>query len=650
MKKSEIAVFPARQVAIVAVLAGLVRIAYRLLAADSLFLQTPVVDASFFDIWARTLADGRVFQAQVFFKPPLQAYLLSWLYQLGFGMTGVQILQMLAGTATSVLVLGIGRLAFGGRVGFVAAGITALLPIFPFFENQLLAEPWTGLLTAGALLLVVLAVSGRGGQPTRSVVAAGVLLGVAALGRPNLMLPAAAVAVWFWWTGRRGPGPGLGAGVAFLVGFVIGISPATLHNLKYGELVAVSANLGPNLVAGHSDRADGISAIPVGVLWDDLQLQSRQAGARGPVDASRYLTGQAGRWVGENPGRTLQLLGKKLLLLVNAREGRNNINPRWMAEEEGVFLLGRWWPGTWLVVPFALVGLIFTVRGHPARVLLVWFLIALAITVLPFFVNARFRLPMLPVLALFAASGGVWLVDRWRAGERRALARPLAVLALVFVVSGVDWFGLGDERWLARDHFNHGYALGREYDGRQPDLAGAERSFRRALELDPDDVDANEHLGAFLLQQARPHLTEGGRREARGDLADAARSYEPAGRLLAEAGRRQSRAIELYPRSVKSWLNRGVGRMWRGDLESFAVRRALAAGDTVAAHGPGLAALRFYRDAVGDFQKSLEVDPNQRDARRYIQVTVEALRRLPDVAPAITDFKRRLPAADAGRR
>jgi 4-amino-4-deoxy-L-arabinose transferase-like glycosyltransferase len=650
MKNPDIVVLPARQVAIVAVMAGLIRIAYRLLSTDSLFLETPVVDASFFDIWARALADGRVFQAQVFFKPPLQAYLLSWLYQLGFGMTEVQILQMLAGVVTCVLVLGVGRLAFGARVGLAGAAVTALLPIFAFFENQLLAEPWTGLLTAAALLLLMLAISGRGGPVTRSVVAAGFLLGLAALGRPNLMLPAVAVAVWFGWTGRRKKGPGLGTGVAFLIGFVIGIAPATLHNLKYGELVAVSANLGPNLVAGHSDRADGVSAIPVGVLWDDLQLQARQAGARGPADASRLLTRQAGRWVVENPGRTVQLLGKKLLLLVNAREGRNNINPRWMAEEEGVFLLGRWWPGTWLVIPFALVGLIFTGRGHPSRMLLVWFLIALAVSMLPFFVNARFRLPMLPVLALFAASGGVWLFDRWRAGARRALAVPLAVLALSFVVSGVDWFGLGDDRWLARDHFNHGYALGREYDGRQPDLAGAERSFRRALELDPDDVDANEHLGAFLLQRARPHLTEGNRREAQGDLAEAARAYEPAGRLLAEAGRLQSRAIELYPRSVKSWLNRGVGRMWRGDLESFAVRRALAAGDTTGARGPGLAALQFYRDAVGDFQKGLEVDPSQRDARRYIQVTVEALRRLPDVAPAITDFKRRLPATDAGRR
>ena len=95
--------------------------------------------------------------------------------------------------------------------------------------------------------------------------------------------------------------------------FAAGVAPATLHNLKYGEPVLVSANLGANLVAGHSDRADGVSAIPVGVQWDDLQLQTRQAGARTPAEASRYLTKQALGWMADNPGRTLALLGKKAL-------------------------------------------------------------------------------------------------------------------------------------------------------------------------------------------------------------------------------------------------------------------------------------------------------------------------------------------------
>jgi len=642
--------FPAREVAVVAVLAGLTRVVYRVLAGDSLFLQTPVVDASFFDIWARTLADGRVFQAQEFFKPPLEAYLLSWLYRLGLGMTGVQVLQMAAGVLTCVLVLGVGRLAFGPRTGFVGAAAVALLPILPFFENQLLAESWTGLLTAGALLCVLLAIEGRGGPAGRVMAVGGLLLGLAALGRPNLMLPAVVVVVWCRWARRRGTGPGLAAGLVFLAGFAAGIAPATLHNLKYGEMVAVSANLGPNLVAGHSDRADGISAIPVGVQWDDLQLRTRQAGARGPAAASRFLVGEARRWVAAHPGRTLALLGKKILLLVNAREGRNNINPRWMAEKEGVFILARWWPGTWLVLPLAVVGLAWTTRGHPGRVFLAWFLAALALGVLPFFVNARFRLPMLPVLALFAAAGALWLIDRVRSGPPRALALPLGVLAGAFVVVNVDWFDLGAARWLARDHFNHGFALTRDYGDRKADPVGAEASFRRSLELDPADPDANEHFGAFLTKRAQRFLAEGRERESRGDPAGAARSYDRAEDLLAEAEEFHGRAIAAFPRATNAWLNRGICRMWRGDLRAFRARRAQAAGEEERAREAGLAALRFYRDAVGDYQEGLAIDPGLHDARRNIGITVEAVRNLPDVDPAITDFKSRLPEPDQGGR
>ena len=153
-KPSFATLFPTAQVVTVAVVAALFRLLFWTLAKDSAFLHTPVVDGSFFDIWARTLADGRVFQDQVFFKPPLYAYLLSFLYRLGLGLTGVFALQMLVGVVSCGLTLALGRIVWSARVAFVAALITALLPILPFFEVQLLAESWTLALTLAALLPV----------------------------------------------------------------------------------------------------------------------------------------------------------------------------------------------------------------------------------------------------------------------------------------------------------------------------------------------------------------------------------------------------------------------------------------------------------------------------------------------------------------
>ena len=635
--------FPVREAAILVAAALLFRVVYWLLASKSAFLHTPVVDASFFDIWARTLAAGKVFQAQAFFKPPFYAYLLSWFYQVGFSMTGVLILQMLVGSVTVLLTFAVGRLVFTPRIAFSGALITALLPILPFFETQLLGETWTTPLMLGALLLVLRIVAGKTQAEGRTQFFAGLLMGLAALGRPNLMLLIVAVAGWQWWWGRSGKRVVSSGSIALLLGgFLLAVSPATIHNLKYGEFSLISANLGPNLVAGNSDVADGVSAIPVGALWDDLQLQSRQAGADTPGQASGYLTGRALKWMAANPGRALMLLGKKALLLVNAQEGRNNINPMWFAREEGVFPLARWWPATWLMLPVAILGLAYYRRWQPGGNLLLWVVLIQAAAILPFFVNARFRLPLLPLLALFAAAGGAVLVNLWKARDRRALVVPLGFLAALFVVVNVDWFGLGDESWLARDWFNQGLIQSRPYADRKPDPAQAERCFRRACELGPDEVDFNERMGAFLLGRAQPLVNAGSAAEEKNDWARADAAFSRAEPLLHESRDFHRQAAELYPRSYRSWMNLGICERWLGDAQAFRMRAAMAKNDTASARQSALAALGLYKESVRDYQNSLQVNPQLEDSKRSINRMFRSVMALPGLDPSIVEFQRRI--------
>ena len=96
-------------------------------------------------------------------------------------------------------------------------------------------------------------------------------------------------------------------------------------------------------------------------------------------------------------------------------------------------------------------------------------------------------------------------------------------------------------------------------------------------------------------------------------------------------------------------LSEAIPRLWKPERTNAQGMVLLA---VVGIAVNGLAALRLYRDSVEDFRKALEVDPGRQDARRNIGTVVEAVRDLPDVDPAITDFKSRLPAPDgsAGRR
>ena len=558
-------------------------------------------------------------------------------------MTGILILQMLIGAVTVLLTLAVGRLAFTPKIGFAGALVTALLPILPFFETQLLAETWTTALTVGSLVLVLRVVKGRSASTGRTLFFAGLLLGIAALGRPNLMLLVVAIAVWLWWQGRSGglPRPGLGSMGLLLAGFLLAISPATIHNLKYGEFTLISANLGANLVAGNSDEADGVSAIPVGVRWDDLQLQTRLAGAGSPAAASRFLSGRAMAWIASHPAEALQLVGKKILLLVNAHEGRNNINPLWFAREEGVFLLARWWPATWLVLPLAVLGLMRFRHWRPGSSLLAWAILVQAVAVLPFFVNARFRLPLMPLLALFAAAGVASLIGHWQTRDRRSLGFGLAVAIGMFGIVNVDWFGLGAERWLARDWFNQGLIQARPYGDRQPDPRLAEQNFRRAVTLAPAEVDFCERLGASLLGQAQPWINAAAASTDNRDWARAAAALDRAEPLVNEAREQHRRAVEVFPRSFRSWSNLGVSAKWLGDVRSDRMAAALARGDSASGRQSALAALELYKYSVQEYQKGLEINPGLDESKRSINEVFRTVMDLPELDPTIVEFQRR---------
>ena len=633
--------FPWRQAAVVAAAAIAVRALFWLPAGGSLFMQTPVVDASFFDLWARALVEGRVFQAQAFFKPPLAAWVLAVFYRLGLDMHAILLLQMGVGVVTAVVTFAIGRLAFTPRVAFAGAVAAAALPILPFFEAQLLAEAWTTALAQVSLLLFLLAVR----RPERRIgfrlAAAGLLLGLAALGRPNVLIVLPVLAVWLWREGRAGRQPGWRALLPVALGCAVAIAPATLHNLRYGEFVPISANLGVNLLTGNSDQADGISAIPVGVRWDGLQLEARQRGAATPGAFSALMTRDALRWVVTHPVRGLQLLGRKLVLLVNAGEGRNNINPRWLAEHDGVFVLSRWWPGTWLLLPLAVCGLAFCPRDPPAR-LLRWLVVVQAAAILPFFVAARFRAPLLPLAALFAASFVAQCLC-WRRDDPRRFATGLAAAVIMFVVVNVDWFGLRRDRWLAPDHFNLALIHSRAYGGRQPDQEQAGVHFRRALELDPDDVDAQERYGAYLLTRARPVVERATSLQAAGRVEQAAAAAALASPVLADAANHHLRALALYPRSHRSDLNLGLCRLWQGELAALRLATPPTAADEPAA----LVALDFYAQSAQALQAAALLDPSWNDPRQALQDARRRALAVPAVTPAVSAAQQRFQPAGA---
>jgi len=157
-----------------------------------------------------------------------------------------------------LLIVALGRRAFSPAVGWLAAGAAAFYGPFLYFEGELLAASLAVFLNALALLALVWAAAGEQGRECRSAaaaaagtgarwLAAGLLLGLAALTVASVLLFVPLALVWSW---RRSNRSGFRAVGALLLGMVLIVGPVSLRNhLVGGEWVLISHNAGINFIS-----------------------------------------------------------------------------------------------------------------------------------------------------------------------------------------------------------------------------------------------------------------------------------------------------------------------------------------------------------------------------------------------------------------
>ncbi|MEG3168365.1 hypothetical protein U1737_09190 [Sphingomonas sp. LB3N6] len=227
--------------------------------------------------------------------------------------TGPILFNLLAQAATIVLILWFARaLALGESSARMGALLYALYPAHIFYTADTAAEPTsTAVVMAGMALLTQ--ARGRFWQS----VAAGLLLGVATLMRPQilLLLPFVLVSMLiavpgFSWR------EALRTGLAAIVGMAFVILPWTARNMtRLDAPVLVSTNGGFALQAGANSLADGgyfqVEKSPlwaeVGIPWDQRVAQQVAIDVR--------LKRMARRWITEHPVRWTLLGFRKVTLL-----------------------------------------------------------------------------------------------------------------------------------------------------------------------------------------------------------------------------------------------------------------------------------------------------------------------------------------------
>ena len=526
-------------------------------------------DALGYDAWAQRIAAGDWVGSGVFYQAPLYPYTLGLLYVLfGRDLTWVRVLQSVLGASACVVIALAGRRFFGHRAGLAAGLLLALYPPAIFFDG-LIQKATLDLVLVCWLLLMVALLSER---PTRArCFGAGTALGGLVLTRENALVLVPVFLVWLLWRRRRELVPV----VAFAIGFGAVLAPVALRNLVAGgELHLTSAQLGPNLYIGNHEGATG-TYVPLRRGRGNVTYEQRDATtiaeaalgrSLGPAEVSRYWRRRALDWISSHPGSWLGLTARKVLLFFNAVEATDTEDFYSQAEWSSPLRLGGAVLNFGVLVPLGLLGMWLT----RARWRELWVIYALSgayvLSVVVFYVLARYRYPLVPSLVLFAGAGLVELPAWWRrsgAGER---LRTAALTGAALVTC--HWPLQSIESMKALTRFNLGCELN---EAGRPDEAI--RQFRAAIALQPDFAGARSNLGVLLAAE--------GRHDEALQLYEEALTADPRnpsalsnlGQELAMRGRLPDaienlrRSVELDPWDANARYNLGTALASSGQME-----------------------------------------------------------------------------------
>jgi Tfp pilus assembly protein PilF len=548
---------------------------------------SPMLDGAYYLDWARGMAgEGGGFDG-AYYLGPLFAYLLAGFLAL-FG----EKLLLLYLVQHLLVLLAAGMIALHVRsiVGSTAALAGALLFVLHhpliFFASRPLGEPVALALLAGSLLLI-------GRSSTGGTGGAGLLAGLSALARPNILLVAAC------WVAGLAMRRRLRLAVALSIGLALALVPVAIRNFSAsGHLVPISSNAGITAYHGNGPGAVGVFVHPegfVGGLEEQREEATRIASARSgtdlhPVEADRWWGRQALATRLDRPGESVLLLLRRGALLLDNHEHGLDYAP---ALDGNPFRATLRLAGRELaLVPFGLL-LGLAVAGTILRGFrgsggwYVWStLAALAMTPLLFYVSSRYRLPMTALLTVPAGAGIAALLAPAVPSKRKLVAAIAGGLCLLLSFAVPS----GSLRVTAEASSRANLAGAHKARG---DLVAAEREARAAIALDPRSLKAHFNLGVILEAAGRGPEAEASYREALLlDQDHPAVAGNLSGLLILRGGHVEAisilrRALRSHPSNEPCWTNLVVALVIAG--ESEAAREAVdEAGKAGVRIDPGL--------------------------------------------------------------
>ena len=315
---------------------------------------------------------------------------------------------MVVGLFGIVLMAMLARRLAGETAGLVTAGVAAIYPYLWVNDGLIMSEAFAVAAVVGALLLFLRLIESR----SRTVaLGLGVVCGLAALARAELILLAPLLALpllWTWRTrswGRRLRTVGtVGLGLLVIVGPWVGFNQSRFQEPTFISTNDGIAILGSTCDAVFSGRAIGLTnlsvCIPKHAPPGDQSRVSKIYRQRAIDYINDGRRGQFVKVVAARVARDWGLFRPNDMLFINEAEGR----PRWLTEL-----------GLYFYYPLVLLAIVGAIVLRRRRVRM-WFLLVPPVIVtagaLLSYGQTRFRVPAEPVIVVLAAVAITAVVQR----------------------------------------------------------------------------------------------------------------------------------------------------------------------------------------------------------------------------------------------
>ncbi|MEW6096139.1 MAG: glycosyltransferase family 39 protein [bacterium] len=381
---------------------------------DPNFLHFEGTDAGSYDSLAMQVLDGTLPKTPYSFNP-LYYYFLALIYSFtGHNPLKAILVQMFLGLGTCFIVYLIAKQLFNRTTGMISVVICGFYGCFMVYETLLL----TTVLDTFLLLLSVSVLLKSVSQNSRKwYFVSGVILALSSLSRATTLLVLPFLLLWLLI--RQGMNKRFLCACGFIIlGMALTFAPFTYRNYKYsGKFILITATGPVALWAGNNEDSEGFYHLPP--YAEELSSKNKDF----------YLQDTL-KFIKEKPKKYLWLLWKKTTLFWNAYEIPDNdvVYERFLQLS----------PLLKIMIPFGLVsslGLIglFLCLGRLNKNLFLLYLVIFGYmtAIVLFFIQARFRVPVVPYLSIFSG----WTIYYWyKKIQSKKLISLFATLILFIVV------------------------------------------------------------------------------------------------------------------------------------------------------------------------------------------------------------------------